>query len=512
MSWCKCNKPPGTDCASFSTSLFFALGGELRLTNVYFRRMKHLLLILFLFQFDSIHAKIWQVGPTRAYLVPSAVSSLVADGDTVEIDAGLYTGNVTKWVANNLVIKSVGDGYAHLEAAGNYAEGKAIWVIKGANCTVEGIEFSGCEVPDHNGAGIRQEGQHLTLRKCYFHDNENGILTSNDGVSNFWFESCEFAHNGYGDGQSHNIYVGNVRSFTMLYCYSHDAHVGHLVKSRARYNTLSYNRLTGENGDGSYEVDLPNGGQAILLGNIIEQSSNSQNGGIISFGLENQNHPEQQLILSHNTIVNDRFNGNFLQISNATTLVKLVNNLFLGTGTLLQGTAASIDSSHNIRLTDIAEAMLSNPSIYEYRLLPNSPCIDAGTIPGDFNNISLTALYAYLHPMERTARWYSGSAPDVGAYEHLMSPYRSVEDEAPDAGFSVFPNPVAGGQLLTIQTNQAIQCKSTAFLFDGMGSIVRKADFQSGLKSFEIPLEGLPAGIYFLKIQGYEKAKAVSIF
>lgn len=136
-----------------------------------------------------------------------------------------------------------------------------------------------------------------------------GILTSNDGVSNFWFESCEFASNGYGDGYSHNIYVGAVMSLTMLYCYSHDSHTGHLVKSRARFNRLYYNRFTGESGDGSYEVDMPNGGQAILIGNLIEQCPTSQNGGIISFGLENQNNPEQQLILSHNTIVNDRFDG-----------------------------------------------------------------------------------------------------------------------------------------------------------------------------------------------------------
>ena len=147
--------------------------------------MKYFLLFFAFMQIPSVYAKIWPVGPTQIYTVPSAVSGLVADGDTVEIDAGLYSGNVTKWFANRLVIRSKGNGYAHLEAAGNYAEGKAIWVIKGADCTVEGIEFSGCKVPDHNGAGIRQEGKNLILRNCFFHHNEMGILTSNDGVSDF---------------------------------------------------------------------------------------------------------------------------------------------------------------------------------------------------------------------------------------------------------------------------------------------------------------------------------------
>jgi hypothetical protein len=286
---------------------------------------------------------------------------------------------------------------------------------------VEGIEFSGCVVPDHNGAGIRQEGQHLTLRNCYFHHNEMGILTSNDGVSDFVFESCEFSFNGYGDGYSHNIYVGAVNSLTMRYCYSHDAKIGHLVKSRARFNYLYYNRLTGENGDGSYEVDLPNGGRAYLIGNMIEQGVNSQNTGIVSFALENQNHPEQELILSHNTIINNRPTGRFVQFSNNIDLVKMVNNLFMGGGTLLQGTAAMVDTTHNLRFTTVSAGQLTNPAGYDFKLLPSSICINAGIQPGEHQGVSLTALYSYLHPLTRTARWYNGAAPDIGAYEFLVS-------------------------------------------------------------------------------------------
>lgn len=464
--------------------------------------MKHLFFVFALVQFHSLHAKIWQVGPTRTYLVPSAVSSLVADGDTVEIDAGLYTGNVTKWFANNLVIRAIGNGYAHLEAAGNYAEGKAIWVIKGANCTVEGIEFSGCQVPDHNGAGIRQEGQHLTLRNCYFHHNEMGILTSNDGVSDYVFESCEFSHNGYGDGYSHNIYVGAVNSLTMRYCYSHDAHIGHLVKSRARYNSLYYNRFTGENGDGSYEVDMPNGGRAILIGNLIEQSPNSQNGGIIAFAAENQNHPEQELILVHNTVVNDRSNGRFVQFSNATMLLKMTNNLFLGPGTYLQGTTALLDTSHNIRLSNIADAMLSDPANFEYWPLPNSPCVDAGIDPGSFNNEPLTALYAYLHPMSRTARWYSGTAPDVGAYEYLVLPYRWVEAEDSENNWKVYPNPLASNQSLTLALDQTLENESQAYLFDVTGKAIRTLTLERGVKTFQLDLQSVPPGAYFLQVAG----------
>jgi len=472
--------------------------------------MKHLAFLFLILQISPVNAKIWQVGPTRTYLVPSAVSNLVADGDTVEIDAGLYTGDVAKWVANYLIIKSVGGGYAHLEAAGNHAEGKAIWVIKGAYCTVEGIEFSGCQVPDHNGAGIRQEGLNLTLRNCYFHHNEMGILTSNDGMSNFLFESCEFSFNGYGDGYSHNVYVGNVLSLQMRYCYSHDAHIGHLVKSRARHNYLLYNRFTGENGDGSYEVDLPNGGEAFLIGNLIEQSPNSQNGGIISFGLENQSHPEQRIILSHNTIVNDRFDGRFLQFSNATEHVIIYNNLILGPGTLLQGSPATLDSSHNIRLTNIADAMLTDPANYDYHLLANSPCVDAGFAAGIWFDFQMTPNRDYLHPRSFNARVIFGAAEDVGAYEFKP---QSLTEEAwiGGEGLTIFPNPVAKGDVLNIQVNEPMPVRTQFFLFDIVGNLVQKADCQRGQSTFQMSLEQLQSGTYFLWGQGLESAKAVQI-
>ena len=97
-------------------------------------------------------------------------------GDTIEIDADVYEGDVAIWYQDNLTIRGVGGGRAHLKANGNNAEGKGIWVIKGNNTVVENIEFSESTVPDENGAGIRQEGAGLTVRNCSFHDNENGIL------------------------------------------------------------------------------------------------------------------------------------------------------------------------------------------------------------------------------------------------------------------------------------------------------------------------------------------------
>jgi len=86
------------------------------------------------------------VGPGKARTRPSMAAADAKDGDVVEIAAGTYAGDAAVWTANNLTIRAVG-GRALLNANGASAEGKAIWVIKGANTTVENIEFSEAQVP-----------------------------------------------------------------------------------------------------------------------------------------------------------------------------------------------------------------------------------------------------------------------------------------------------------------------------------------------------------------------------
>src|SRR5687768_11105564 len=177
-------------------------------------------------------AAVLRVGPEHELKSPSAAANVARDGDTIEIEAGLYVADAAVWRDNDLIIRAVG-GRAHLRADGAGAEGKAIWVVKGSNTTIEGIEFSGAKVRDRNGAGIRLEGAGLTVRDCYFHHNENGILTGNNRDSDIVVEHSEFAYNGAGDGRTHNLYIGAVRTFTLRYSYVHHAVVGHNVKSRA---------------------------------------------------------------------------------------------------------------------------------------------------------------------------------------------------------------------------------------------------------------------------------------
>jgi len=101
-----------------------------------------------------------QVGPHSEYTKPSDVAKVAKDGDIIEIAEGTWRNGNTVWRQDNLTIRGFG-GRAHLKADGTLAEGKAIWVVKGKNTTIENIEFSGARVKDQNGAGIRQEGTNL---------------------------------------------------------------------------------------------------------------------------------------------------------------------------------------------------------------------------------------------------------------------------------------------------------------------------------------------------------------
>lgn len=387
----------------------------------------------------SIHATTFPVGPSQTYTAPSAVAALVQDGDTVLIDAGTYTGDVAVWTKNNLLLRGVG-GMAHLKANGASAQGKAIWVIQGANTTVEYIEFSGCSVPDDNGAGIRQEGEGLTVRNCYFHDNQEGILAGNSPNSDILIEYSHFARNGAGDGFSHNIYINHIRTFTLQYCYVHDTPVGNNVKSRANTNFIYYNRIMDEDdGTSSYLVDLPNGGRCFLLGNVMQQGEFATNSIAVAFGQEGLSNPQQAFFAVHNTIVNQKNspNATFFKINENPDSVWLINNVLAGLGQFFDYTGfVVVEQNFLVSMGD-----LENPATFNYHLKPGCPAIDGGADPADVGNITLLPIYQYLHPSNREPRSIHGTTRDAGAFEY--DPDTGVSEREP-LPFKVYPNPSDG--------------------------------------------------------------------
>jgi len=362
-------------------------------------------------------ARVLHVGPGQRFARPCQAIAAARTGDSIEIDARgnrAYRGDVCAWSTNRLTIVGV-HGRAHIDAAGANSEGKAIWVIAGNDTTIENVELSGARVPDDNGAGIRLEGAGLTLEHCRFDHNQEGILAGDNPVSDIVIDSSVFADNGAGDGFSHNIYINHVRSFTLRDSYSTDAHVGHLVKSRALRNYILYDRLTGERGTDSYELDLPNGGLSYVIGTVLQQGRATQNPNMLAYGEEGSLNPDSHLYVVNDTFVNDLHDGAAILVGpEARAPVTAQNDINAGSPQFI--TQAGARARHNCTT---AHPGFVNAARYEYALRPSSPCRHAGRRPGHARGFSLVPRFQYADTAREVRR--SDGGVIAGAFGRVVT-------------------------------------------------------------------------------------------
>ena len=346
-----------------------------------------------------------RVGPDRSLATPSAAAAVARDGDTVLIDAGTYVGDVATWTQDDLTLRGDG-GRAHLRVDGESAQGKAIWVIAGDRTTVDRVEFSGATVPDQNGAGIRQEGDGLTVTRSWFHHNQNGILAGANPASDIVIRRSRFFRSGAGDGYTHNLYIGAVRSLTVSGSYLWGADLGHELKSRAARNTIIGNRISDGDATASYSVDLPNGGLSLIAGNVIVQGPSSENSTLVSYGAERFDHGSRELWVVNNTFVNRRPAGTFVGLAEGSR-AHLRNNLLVGLGDLTNLVGVPANANRRVGLQGFVD-----PAADDFRLLATSPAIDRGApVPARWR-----ARWEYAHPTRQVRRPIVGRT-DLGAYE-----------------------------------------------------------------------------------------------
>ena len=368
----------------------------------------------------SASAATLAVGPGKTYSAPCAAFNAAKDGDTIEIAGNnIYKGDVCGIPRNNLTIRGV-NGRPMIDANGANAMGKGIWVVSGNNIVVENVEMYGARVADQNGAALRLEGTGFTLRQSFLHDNENGILANANTASDILIEYSEFGHNGFGDGYTHNLYIGNVRSLTFRYSYSHDANAGHNLKSRAQVNTIYNNRFSSTapgqsgstaSGSPSYEVDLPNAGTSYVIGNVIEQPAANNNPNILAYGEEGASNPGKDLYVVNNTFLNDSGSGGtFVMIgSGVGTPALLQNNVFAGVGSVTNQGNATLKTNYSA-----ATPAFVNRATYDLHPAAGSPMIDAASVPGTaLTGFALAPIAQYQHVASGELR---ASATDIGAY------------------------------------------------------------------------------------------------
>lgn len=359
--------------------------------------------------------KILRVGPQQPLRSIAAAAKLAADGDTIEVEAGDYRADVAIWKQANLTIRGIGPDRPRLIADGAHVEGKGIWIVRGGTITVENLEFHDARVHDRNGAGIRFEKGYLTVRNCKFENNENGILTAGGPDMFLDIENSEFAHNGVNDGRTHNLYVGQITRLRVSGSYFHHARIGHLLKSRAEENHIFYNRLSDElDGTASYELEFPNGGVAYVVGNLIAQSSQTDNPTLISFGAEGYKGANIELYLVNNTLVDDRpVNGKLLVVKPGIQRLVAINNILVSRNQIeseLTGVKGEISNNPN---ADWDQFVL--PQRFDYRLKTNARLLGKYLAPAPANGFSLVPQREYVHPAG--SRPLAVSARHPGAFQ-----------------------------------------------------------------------------------------------
>lgn len=268
-----------------------------------------------------------RVGPNEKVRSLAEAARLARDGWLIEVAAGEYRADVASWRRDGLRLRAVG-GRVRLVAEGAQSEGKGLFVVNGRSVEIEGFDFSGASVRDRNGAGVRFESGSMIVRDCSFSDCEMGLITSNEGSARLVVEDCEFSRPRLTEGFSHLLYVGRIAHLEVRGCHFHDGAHGHLLKSRAGFSRVEYNRFL--SGRASYELEFPNGGRVRVIGNLIEQSRDSENPLMLSYGAEGFGWPRNELDLAHNSWI-DRLGGTPVRVaSGGQTQVRAFNNLLIG--------------------------------------------------------------------------------------------------------------------------------------------------------------------------------------
>jgi len=250
--------------------------------------------------------EILTVGPGKAYALPSEAALAAKRGDTIRIFPGTYT-DCARWDADRLVIEGVGLGVV---MANRVCDNKGIFITRGRDITVRNITFMSARAGGHNGSGIRAEGANLSVEASRFIDNEDGILSADNAAGTIVIKDSYFSGNGNCIAAcAHGIYIGHIALLRVENSEFVEQHVGHHIKSRAARTEILNNSVhDGSKGSASYQVDLPNGGSAVISGNRFQKGPLSQNRGVaISIGAEGDNalNPAGEIVVQDNSFSND---------------------------------------------------------------------------------------------------------------------------------------------------------------------------------------------------------------
>jgi hypothetical protein len=194
-------------------------------------------------------------------------------------------------------------------------------ILTFARLTVRGLVLTGAMIGNDlggNGAGIRDQTPDntpasLVVDNTVFHDNQEGILQCCDADETVTIINSQFINNGNPnqDFFQHGIYINQAAVLSVansLFC---GQLIGHDVKSRAAQTIVAGSQIyTGEgapastgcrDGNASFNIEVANGGIAVIYGNTLVQGPSSQNHKIVSYGAEGLSYANNSLTVTMNS-------------------------------------------------------------------------------------------------------------------------------------------------------------------------------------------------------------------
>ena len=237
--------------------------------------------------FASLQAAVDAVGNARA---------------TIRIAPGTYRQCAVQ-EAGVIIFEAAEPGTVTL--AGRACEGKAALVLRGTGAEIRGLTFTGINVPDGNGAGIRLEEGSLNVAYARFADSQQGILTAAIEGSRIYITRSTFTGLGTCEndaGCAHSLYVGDIASLTVRESRFERGTGGHYLKARAAEVVIEGNSFDDANGRATnYMIDLPAGSRGRIADNWFVQGRDKENySAFIALGAEDLLHPSEGLRVESN--------------------------------------------------------------------------------------------------------------------------------------------------------------------------------------------------------------------
>ena len=361
----------------------------------------------------------WLAGPAGSAMSVADAVLKAQDGDTIELLSGEYSGGLVI-EQRKLTFRGMAGGKPPvIKGTGKPGSSKGLWTVRGGQVTVQNLEFRGARGADGSGAGIRQEGGDLSIERCIFFDNEHGIFSINDVKATLRIDASAFglAPKVVG-GLHHVLNVGRIAKLDITGSRFQQGFEGHLIRTRARENIISYNFIhDGVRGGASYEIDIANGGLATVVGNVIGQGADSQNPVLLAYGSEDRAWDKNVLLVAHNTFVNYGWVPAwvmrvFRDHLPADTEVIGVNNLVVGPGIFTIGASGFFDGNRNATW-----GMVRDIETYAFELPAGSIWRTSGIDPRKVKGRDLSPKAEFEWPVGTRALKPGGTSWAPGAYQ-----------------------------------------------------------------------------------------------